>query len=74
MDNQKPINPYRKYSVIWSVMEGDWEDLTVDQIAEVLDKKPKTIQECIWKIKYKTGYSVPYTKKQGGVTNNGREN
>lgn len=55
----KPENPYRKGSIIWKVMEGDWEDLTVSQIAEVLDTPPQTISDNIRRIRVKTGYIVP---------------
>lgn len=62
----KPLNPYRKGSLIWSVMEGDWEDLTVDQISEVLACQPDTIASLMTTIKARTGYVVPYTKKPKG--------
>lgn len=55
----KPKNPYRKGSLIWSVMEGDWEDLTVTQIAEVLGAMPNSISSNIAAIKRETGYDVP---------------
>lgn len=55
----KPQNPFRKGSIIWSVMEGDWEDLTVRQIAEVLGTGPGNIYCCLSKIKTETGYIVP---------------
>ena len=45
-----PANPYRKGSMIWSVMEGDWEDLTVDQIAEVLFTSPEVISRNIFRL------------------------
>lgn len=61
----KPKNPYRKGSLIWSVMEGDWEDLTVTQIAEVLATMPSTISANIATIKRETGYIVP--RKRGRV-------
>lgn len=56
----KPKNPYREGSIIWSVMEGDWEDLTVKQIAEVLDVLPSAVSESIRRIRVKTGYVVPH--------------
>jgi len=28
----KPENPYRKNTLLWSLMECDWSDLTMDQI------------------------------------------
>lgn len=57
----KPENPYRKGSLTWSVMEGDWEDLTVTQIAEVLGTVPNSISAIIAMIKRETGYNVPRT-------------
>lgn len=56
-----PENPYRKGSLTWSVMEGDWEDLTVTQIAEVLGTVPNSIRSIIATIKRETGYNVPRT-------------
>lgn len=55
----KPENPYRKGSLIWSVMKGDWEDLTVTQIAEVLGTTQSNVSNCIARIKGETGYIVP---------------
>lgn len=56
----KPKNPYREGSIIWSVMEDDWEDLTVKQIAEVLDVLPRYVAESMRRIRVKTGYVVPH--------------
>lgn len=61
----RPEDPYRKGSLIWSVMEGDWEDLTARQIAEVLDSTPGSVRNCIQRIKRETGYDVPHVR--GGV-------
>lgn len=58
----KPNNPYKKGSLIWSVMEGDWYDLTTKQIGEVLGTGPCTIRAKISKIKKDTGYDVPHIK------------
>lgn len=73
---EKPSNPYTKYiqndaggkkiSILWSVFEGDWEDLTVPQIADVLNVAPSYISECIYRIKRDTGYIVPYIKRKAG--------
>lgn len=62
----KPANPYPEGTLIWSVMEGDWEDLTVKQIAEVLDAVPNSVRSTIAAIKKRTGYSVPHTKSKIG--------
>lgn len=56
---EKPINPYRKGTFIWSIFEGDWEDLTIEQIGEVFDRTADEIREVIHRIKRKTGYDVP---------------
>lgn len=61
----KPENPYRKGSLIWSVMEGEWEDLTMAQIAEVLGTVPNTVRTCVSKIERETGYNVPRTSGRG---------
>lgn len=60
MEN-KPNNPYRKGSLIWSLMDGDFSDLTVAQIAEVFDATVMSIRDAIWKIRHDTGYDIPRT-------------
>lgn len=60
----KPNNPHRKGSTIWSVMEGDWEDLTRKQIAEVLCVPLATIHESVRRIRAETGYMVPHAGRK----------
>ena len=60
----KPKNPYRKNTLLWSLMECDWSDLTMDQIAEVLYTTPHQVSSYCARIKKKTGYIVPYRKKR----------
>lgn len=70
----KPENPYTKYirngkngkkiSVLWSVFEGDWEDLTTQQIAEVLNVAPVTIKNYLRRIRAETGYTVPHAARR----------
>jgi len=55
----KPENPYKKGSFLWSLMEGDWEDLAAKQIAEVLDVPPQKVYSGLSKILQDTGYDVP---------------
>ena len=74
----RPDNPYRKGSVMWAVMEGGlqggfdglpgWDDLTIRQIAEVLDTRVGTVQQAMSRIKAQTGYTVPHVAggKGGG--------
>ena len=58
---KKPQNPYRKGSSIWSVFEGDWADLTLKQIGEVLDIPVSIVYSAVYLIKKKTGYDVPHS-------------
>lgn len=62
----RPKNPYREDTLLWDVFMGDWEDLTVTQIAEVLDKEPKQIRTAIQVIYQDTGYAVPHVKLRTG--------
>lgn len=61
-----PENPYRPGSIIWSIMEGDWEDLTASQIAEVMDCSLSTVETYLSQIRRETGYSVPHTQRKRG--------
>ncbi len=61
-----PENPYRRGSLIWSIMEGDWGDLTVSQIAEVMDCSRHTVVYYLSQIKRETGYAVPHTRQKNG--------
>lgn len=63
----KPRNPYRVGTRAWAVMEGDWEGLTVNQIAEVLDYSSPGIRSYLSKIKRDTGYIVPHQAAKGGA-------
>lgn len=78
MGRNRPVNPFRRGSVIWSVMEGGlqgkfdglpgWTDLTVTQIAEVLDITVESVCNCLWKVRKKTGYTVPHAVSPSGWT------
>lgn len=57
---KKPPNPFRRGSARWNVYEGDWEDLTPGQIAEVLDLDLNYIHGILSDIYKKTGYKVPH--------------
>ena len=56
----KPENPYEKGTLSWNLMEDDWSDLTVRQIAEVLDIQPSSIYCALKRIQKRTGYAVPH--------------
>lgn len=55
----KPQNPYRPRTIIWSIFEGDWSDLTAGEIAQVLGTSPNAIRCYISTILRQTGYRVP---------------
>lgn len=63
-DCPKPPNPYRKGSRIWALMEEDWSDLTVTQIAEVMGCAYNTIAAQLRRIRLETGYVVPVTHQR----------
>lgn len=56
----KPENPYEKGTLSWNLMEDDWSDLTVRQIAEVLDVMPGSVYGALKRIQQRTGYAVPH--------------
>ena len=70
MDRDRPMNPFRRGSVIWSIMEGGlqedfdglpgWSDLVAAQIAEVLDVDDTIVSNFLYRIRKKTGYTVPH--------------
>lgn len=78
MGRDRPINPFRRGSVIWSVMEGGlqgefdglpgWADLTVTQIGEVLDVAATEVSSYLLRIRKKTGYAVPHIVSPSGWT------
>lgn len=61
-------NPYEYRSIKWALMEEDWSDLTVAQIAEVFgdDVEPRDIRRYIAAIEARTGYIVPYKRSKAG--------
>ena len=61
----KPANPFRPGTLIWSVMEGDWSDMTPKQIGEVLGTSGRSVTVQIIKIRRITGYSVPHDQRRG---------
>lgn len=63
---EKPPNPYPPGTIIWSVYEGDWADLTICQIAEVLDCRGHLVENYLARIKRDTGYVVPRTPGRRG--------
>lgn len=63
----KPVNPFVPRSMRWALMEEDWSDLTVRQIAEVFDTSIESVKASMSAIKRKTGYIVQYTGAPLGV-------
>lgn len=72
----RPTNPHKKGTLIWSLMEGGlqgefdglpgWDDLTIAQIAEVMDAEYGNVNWGLWQIKKETGYCVPHVKSRPG--------
>lgn len=64
----KPKNPYPPRSIPWALMEEDWSDLTVNQIAEVFGEEvePRAIYRYIASIEHRTGYVVPFKRCPSG--------
>ena len=56
----KVNNPFKPNTVAWKLLEDDWSDLTVRQIAEVLDVMSQTVYNAIRRVKKETGYEVPH--------------
>lgn len=59
-------NPYKPQSLRWKLVEGDWEDLTPSQIAEVLDCTPQAVHKALRVIEEGGGIEVPYVKGRPG--------
>lgn len=58
-------NPYRPQSLRWKLVEGDWEDLTPKQIAEVLDCTPQAVHKAL-RVIAMDGITVLYVKRKPG--------
>lgn len=55
-------NPYRPRSMLWALIEEDFSDLTVQQIAEVFDTSDKVVYQAMAHIKKETGTRVKYLR------------
>lgn len=62
----KPENPFKPRSMIWALMEEDWSDLTVRQVAEVFDTTAETVYKSVRRIKQVTGYKVVFKVAKRG--------
>lgn len=60
---KKPKNPFKPKSIVWALMEEDWSDLTLEQIAEVFDSSTNYISKAMQMITKFTGYVVPHVHK-----------
>ncbi len=58
-------NPYKPQSLRWKLVEGDWEDLTPSQIAEVLDCTPQAVHKALRVIE-EGGHRGPLCQGQAG--------
>ncbi len=65
-------NPFKKRSISWALMEEDFSDLTLEEIAEIFGTNHYSIAETIRHIYRKTGYKVPYVNTRNGAGACGR--
>lgn len=49
-NGQGEVNPHRKGSMIWSLMEGKCNGMTVSQIADAFNASEKSVKAALWKI------------------------
>lgn len=59
---QMENNPYRPRSMLWALVEEDFSDLAVKQIAEIFDTDEKVIYQAMTRIKRETGMQVKYLR------------
>lgn len=57
---------FPKNSLAYSLLQDDWSDLTVDQIAEVFDVKVPSVYNAIYEIRISTGKAISYRRKKNG--------
>lgn len=57
---EKPEHGYKHGSILESLIEKDWSDKTVLQVADELGSNVNSIKSAIYKIKQNTGYQVRY--------------
>lgn len=57
-------NPYRPRSMLWALIEEDFSDLTVQQIAEVFDTSDKVVYSAMTRIKHETGHTVRFNRQR----------
>lgn len=55
-------NPYRPRSMLWALVEEDFSDLTVRQIAEIFDTDERVIYQAMTRIKKETGLRIKYLR------------
>lgn len=55
------VEKHKKGTVAWSLMNDDWSDLTVKQIAEVLGVAYDTVWGAIYRLK-QDGIIIPHSK------------
>lgn len=56
----KPENPYERGSRIYKIMEGDFTNCTIGEIAEIVGCTNEYVRSSITKIRQRTGYVVPH--------------
>lgn len=54
--------PYKPRTMRWALVNEDFSDLTVKQIAEVFETSTPVVYAAIKQIEAQTGYKVPYVR------------
>ncbi len=60
----KPENKFRKGTIACILVGKDWSGFTIPEIAEKLFTDPDTVRTTIYYVKRRSGYIVPYKKRQ----------
>lgn len=61
-------NPFKPGSVIFQLMDGDFSNMTIAEIAQKLNTKYRSITRSLSRITSETGYYVPHKMEYGNCT------
>lgn len=57
---EKPDNPYKPGTILYRLLDEDWSRKSIFRIVDELESTEISIRNCIYLIKRKTGYKVPF--------------
>lgn len=63
---EKPENPFDPKSTMYALFEGDFSEMTVQEIADYFDELPQSIYSRISIIQRRTGWRIPYKPRSHG--------